>query len=114
MTHTSSYRPARPAKQNQFILSEATWQRLAASLRMSNRELEITKYIFDDRKECAIARELGISSHTVHTHVERLYRKLNVGSRVELVVAVFTAYISMHHNRNHVHDRPTESVGQPV
>lgn len=102
-----------PAPRNKSILPETTWQTLAASLRMSDRELEITKHIFDDRKELAIACTLGISPHTVHTHLERLYHKLNVGSRVELVVAVFAAYLSMHEDRDGVNaqvPRRTERV----
>ena len=31
---------------------------------------------------------LGISPHTVHTHLERLYRKLGVGSRVALTTKI--------------------------
>ena len=38
--------------------------------------------------ELAIASDLGISQHTVHTYLERVYRKLAVGSRVALVVRV--------------------------
>jgi DNA-binding CsgD family transcriptional regulator len=50
--------------------------------------------VFDDQKETAIAANLGISTHTVHTHLERLYRKLRVSSRVSLVVRVVAEYLS--------------------
>jgi len=60
-------------------------------LRLSRRECEITQAVFDDAKEETIAAGLGISAHTVHTHLERLYRKLGVGSRASLVVLVLAA-----------------------
>jgi DNA-binding CsgD family transcriptional regulator len=41
-----------------------------------------------------IADHLGISPHTVHTHIERLYRKVGVASRVSLVRRVFVEYLS--------------------
>jgi DNA-binding NarL/FixJ family response regulator len=67
---------------------------IANSLRISDRELEIIQGIFDDRKEFAIADELKISMHTVHTHLERLYRKLGVSSRVALVLYILSEYLS--------------------
>jgi ATP/maltotriose-dependent transcriptional regulator MalT len=62
------------------ILTYDAWKTIAKSLRISDRELEIIQGIFDDRKELAIADELKISMHTVHTHLERLYRKLGVSA----------------------------------
>jgi len=51
--------------------------------------------VFDDQNESRIARSLGISAHTVHTHIERVYRKLGVSSRVTLVVRVFVEHLSL-------------------
>ena len=76
------------------ILTYAAWKTVAKSLRISDRELEIIQGIFDDQKEFAIADELMISVHTVHTHLERLYRKLGVSSRVALVLYILSEYLS--------------------
>ena len=76
------------------ILTCDAWKTIAKSLRISDRELEIIQGIFDDRKELAIADELKISMHTVHTHLERLYRKLGVSSRVALVLYILSEYLS--------------------
>src|SRR5262245_12014342 len=76
------------------ILTSDTWKKVAQSLHISNRELQIVQGIFDDRKEFAIADELTISVHTVHTHLERLYRKLGVSSRVGLVLSILSEYLS--------------------
>jgi DNA-binding NarL/FixJ family response regulator len=85
-------RPPRPLGRSVF--SEDAWQRVTSVLALSARESEILQAVFEDQKECCIAANLGISSHTVHTHLERIYRKLHVSSRVELVVRVFAEYLS--------------------
>jgi DNA-binding CsgD family transcriptional regulator len=77
------------------LFPEDVWHALARSLQLSGRELQITRCVFDDQKEQVIASRLGISTHTVHTHLERLYRKLGVASRVELVVRIFTGYLAL-------------------
>ena len=76
------------------IVPQDAWKVIANSLRISDRELQIIQGIFDDRKEFAIADELTMSVHTVHTHVERLYRKLGVSSRVALVLYILSEYLS--------------------
>ena len=76
------------------IFNSDTWKKIAQSLHISNRELQIIQGIFDDRKEFAIADELTISVHTVHTHLERLYRKLGVSSRVGLILCILSEYLS--------------------
>lgn len=53
---------------------------------LTAREREIIALLLTDAKECAIAEQLCISPHTVHTHVNRVYRKLGVASRVQLAV----------------------------
>src|SRR5512138_3844862 len=80
-------------RRDRSILSHNAWKTIANSLRISDRELEIIQGIFDDRKELAIADELKISMHTVHTHLERLYRKLGVSSRVALVLYILSEYL---------------------
>ncbi|HEY7322383.1 MAG TPA: helix-turn-helix transcriptional regulator [Candidatus Binatia bacterium] len=82
-------------QRDRSILSHDAWKTIAKSLRISDRELQIIQGIFDDRKELAIADELKISMHTVHTHLERLYRKLGVSSRVALVLYVLSEYLSL-------------------
>jgi DNA-binding NarL/FixJ family response regulator len=70
------------------LLSEADWAETARALRLSGRELQIVRGVFDNHKETAIAADLGIAPRTVDTHMERLYRKLTVTTRVALVLRV--------------------------
>lgn len=94
---TSSSGPAISAgngNPGRSIFSDVQWLSLARSLQLSGREREILQCIFEDQTEAVIARRLGISAHTVHTHLERLYRKLGVGTRCAAVIRVFSEYVS--------------------
>ena len=75
------------------LFNAAVWSCIARRLSLSERELQIVQGVFDDAHQDAIAKELGISSHTVHTHLERLYHKLHVTSRVELVVHIAECHV---------------------
>ena len=71
------------------------WPLLGSALRLSGREMQIVRGVFEDRKELSIAHELGISPHTVNTYFQRLYAKLRVSSRPQLIVKVMAQYLSM-------------------
>ena len=77
------------------MFSESAWQTIARSLEFSGRELEIVRGIFEDRTEFAIAADLNISPHTVHTHVERLHHKLQVANRMQLVLRVMDEFLKL-------------------
>ncbi len=85
----------RAALRGRALLSPAEWRMAAAALKLSPRELEIVQCIFDGKIEGAIALRLGISTHTVHTHVKRLYRKLGVCDRCELLIRIFGTHVSL-------------------
>lgn len=70
------------------MFSEQAWAQVAGSLGLSGRELEIVRGVFRGDAEPAIAAALGITSRTVHTHFERLYRKLGVTDRTRLILCV--------------------------
>lgn len=59
----------------------------ASPFELTPRELEILQQIVHDEKEFAIARNLGISRDTVHTHIKNIYKKLQVHSRGAVVKA---------------------------
>jgi DNA-binding NarL/FixJ family response regulator len=88
-----SARPIQPF--GRLIFSTDTWCLITRSLGLSQRESQIIQALFDDQKESVIADDLGISPHTVHTHLERLYRKVGVTSRVALARRVFIEYLNV-------------------
>jgi DNA-binding CsgD family transcriptional regulator len=75
------------------FITEADWGRISATLRLSSRESEIAFLLLADSSEHTIGDRLSISKHTVHSHIERLYRKLAIRSRSQLVVKLFEAYV---------------------
>lgn len=77
------------------VLRDREWLRLVDYLKLSPREAEITRAILRSHKVSAIADQLALSPHTVHTYRERLYRKLRVTSALELVAAVFSAHVTL-------------------
>ena len=77
------------------MFSEKAWREIARSLRLSGQELQVVRGIFDDHTEAVIADSLEVSPHTVHTHCERLYRKVGVTGRVKLALRVIDEYIAL-------------------
>lgn len=77
------------------ILSPAEWTEVGVQLTLSLRELEVVQLIFDGCTESQVAMELSISIHTVHTYIKRAYTKLNICDQRELIVKVFSAFLSL-------------------
>ncbi len=93
----SKLRTADPSKgcSGSAIFSDQAWAEIARSLKLSRRELQIVRGVFDDQTEFTTSANLGISSHTVHTHVERLHRKLSVTDRVKLVLRLTDEFLRL-------------------
>jgi DNA-binding NarL/FixJ family response regulator len=77
------------------MFSKRAWDEIARSLKLSGRELQIIKDVFDDRTESAIAAHYDVSPHTVHTYCERLYHKLAVTDRVKLVLRITDEFLAL-------------------
>lgn len=71
------------------------WEQIGRSLGLSDRELQVVRGVFDDQTELAIAGSLGISPHTVHTHFDRLHRKLGISTRTGLVLRVTREFLAL-------------------
>jgi DNA-binding CsgD family transcriptional regulator len=77
------------------FLTTAEWRATTETLGLSGREREIVGSMIEGKSEAEIASHLGISPHTVHTHLERLHRKLKVTSRPHLIGRVLEAFASV-------------------
>ncbi len=75
------------------MFSSQAWEIIARSLNLSVRELQIIRGVFDDQKELNLAKALGISVHTIHTHVARLHHKLAVTDRSQLIQLVMQEFL---------------------
>ena len=77
------------------MFSERAWEDIARSLKLSTRELQIVRGVFDDDTDLGIAQHIGISLHTVHTHVERLHHKLAITDRPQLLLRVMQEFLTL-------------------
>jgi len=77
------------------IFSERAWNSVARALRLSPREEDILRGMFDGLTETALATRMNISLRTVHTHVERLHRKLGVTHQVALALRVVNEFLKL-------------------
>ena len=57
----------------------------AASRLLTPRQARILQLVADGQSDRSIARTLGISTRTVHAHLQHTYRALDVSSRTEAV-----------------------------
>lgn len=64
---------------------EPVASRRAQMLELSPRQLEVAKLVVDGLSNAEIGQELQISPRTVSTHLEHIYDRLEIRSRVELV-----------------------------
>ncbi|HLZ45528.1 MAG TPA: helix-turn-helix transcriptional regulator [Gemmatimonadales bacterium] len=76
----------------QAVFVPGEWRSLASCLGLSPRECGIVRAVFDGDSEKDAAERLGLSPHTVHTYLWRIYRKLQVQSREQLLVRVFAEF----------------------
>jgi DNA-binding CsgD family transcriptional regulator len=82
-----------PSSPSHPLLPVDAWPLLRAAFELSARELQIVQRVFQDQKEERIAYELGISPHTVNTYFQRLYAKLHVASRPQLILRVVSEFL---------------------
>lgn len=81
------------------FLSDRQWLSIEEELNLSDRQFEVTQYIFDGYSLELIGDELEISSNTVHAHVKKIYQKLSIHSRAELITILFLTHLHCHRHR---------------
>jgi DNA-binding CsgD family transcriptional regulator len=62
---------------------------------LSPRELQIARMVAEGATTRAMADDLGISLWTVSSHVRRIFAKLDVNCRAEMVAKVLTSAITL-------------------
>ena len=77
------------------MLSELAWLEIAKALGLTKRELQIVQGVFDNLPKAGIAKRFQISDHTVHTHLNRLFKKIAVTTRTELVLRIMEQMITL-------------------
>lgn len=84
--NASRFRPS-------VVVAPDEWRAIGVALGLTCRETEVVRGVFDGMAETASAAALDISVHTVHSHLQRIYRKTATRNRAALLVHVFTAHL---------------------
>lgn len=71
------------------VLSGQEWARLTQELELTPRQAEIIGHLLLGKSDKQIAKKLGITVPTVRTHMGRLFHKLGISDRVELILHIF-------------------------
>ena len=87
-----------PRGRGSRLFRDKEWDILVSRLGLSPREAEIVRLVFDDLSKPEIARRLNLAPSTIHTYLQRLYRKLGVKSRGELMTLVFFRFLEEQEN----------------
>jgi DNA-binding CsgD family transcriptional regulator len=77
------------------LLTDHAWHEIGRTMEITKRELQIVQSVFDNQHETDIAKRFKISPHTVHMHLNRLFKKLNVTSRTELVLRIVEQMVAL-------------------
>ena len=74
------------------LFSPEEWRNVTEHLELSVRQTEICRRILEGLSDKEMADSIGIALPTVRTHLRRLYEKLGVYDRTELVVQLFATH----------------------
>ncbi len=81
-----------PCSVGHGLFCQEAWAAIAEELQLSPRQAEVARCVVAGQSDRQAAEALGLSWGTVQTHLERLYERLNIQSRVELATRVWAAY----------------------
>lgn len=75
-----------------MVFSPAEWDELAEKLSLSPRQKQLSFHLLNGLGDKQIAAEIGIGYATVRTHMRRLFAKLQVRDRSELILRLFCVF----------------------
>ncbi|MCA9261118.1 MAG: helix-turn-helix transcriptional regulator, partial [Planctomycetales bacterium] len=74
------------------VFNEDEFKILTQSLALARRQSQVLEGVLRGMSDKKIAAELGVAPPTVRTHLQKLFRRLQVGDRTELVIEVFREF----------------------
>jgi DNA-binding NarL/FixJ family response regulator len=72
--------------------SVSQWNELAAQLELTPQQAKIVDLILRGLKDKQIATVLKCSFSTVRSHLDRIFSRLDIADRVELILRVYTLH----------------------
>jgi DNA-binding NarL/FixJ family response regulator len=85
------------------LFNNAEWTEIIRVCALTPRQSQIVMGICAGKSDKRIANELNIGIPTVRTHLTRLFVRLGLDDRSQLIVYVFTQF--RHHFCRHCHTR---------
>ena len=77
---------------NKHLFSKQEWAAIVAKLNIPDQQQRILWLLLNGYKDADIATELEISPVTVRSHFNRLFDRLHVRDRTDLVVCILRLY----------------------
>ncbi len=87
--------PPLPPATGSAIFSDRAWTQIAGSLDLSGLELQLVRGVFDDRSESELALQAGIGPQDMRAHFARVYQKLGVADRAQLVLRITYQFLAL-------------------
>ena len=69
------------------------WEQVRRWLGLSERQIELVQYLFKGGKLELIALEMNLGHGTVKTYQQRIYQKLRISERGQLILTVADAHL---------------------
>lgn len=68
------------------LISEDEWKKIAAMAKLTERECQACRFVFEGNTRKEVAANMGISTRTVRHYLESIHSKLCVNGRVGIVL----------------------------
>ncbi|MBN1554902.1 MAG: helix-turn-helix transcriptional regulator [Phycisphaerae bacterium] len=78
--------------EEQTIFSRSEWNELSEKLCLSPRQSQVASLLMLGLSDKQISARMDISHHTLRTYLDRMFEKLSVGDRCELIVHIFREF----------------------
>lgn len=75
------------------FLSPSDWKQIARALRLTARQQEVVTLIFGDHSRKGIASKLGCTRDGARAHIDQIFEKLAVKSRLQVVLRVVRVHL---------------------
>ena len=72
---------------------------------LSEREMEIVRLAASGLSNCEVGQRLSLSASTVKNHLVRVYEKLGISTRIELILYILSYHQSPESEENEIEEQ---------
>ena len=69
---------------------------------LSKQEMEIVRLAASGLSNCAVGQKLSLSESTVKNHLVRVYEKLGISTRIELILYILSCHPGTESDENEI------------